>query len=189
MRKLALVSWVMVMLAACGGAADEGRAGDTAKIPSSVPTSVAPPGLAEPVPLLVIAELGGCYMLGPNCATAVVMSDGSFEVFRNDPADVLAMPGEAAAAEFSGTIDVAPLARTMVATDFDVLRANLGPGECRACVDGIDYLVRFYTADGEEDLDSATHRFDTDLDLFAQLEAVREAVFAAGTLEVVPRGS
>ena len=189
MRRYVLVLAIVATATACGSAPDGEPGEDPATVSSSSATGAAAPVMAEPVPLLTIAEVGGCYMMGPNCATALVMSDGSFEVFRNNPANVLLTPTESTQPAFSGTIDVTTIARTIADTNFDELRNSLRPGECRGCMDGIDYLVRFHTTDGAEDMDSVTHEFDAELDLFAQLDMVRQAVFRVGTLEVVPRGS
>ena len=124
MRRLVLVVGFAAVLAACG-ADGEGSVDDEPVV--TVTSSTVPEPLAEPVPLLVIAEVGGCYMMGPNCTTTLVMSDGSFGVFRNNPVDVMAVPDSLDEAEFGGAIDIAGMARTVAATDFASLRAMLSP--------------------------------------------------------------
>ena len=126
-------------------------------------------------------------MMGPNCTTTLVMSDGSFGVFRTDPADILAVPNDIAKADLTGHADIGELARTVDSTDFALLRAQLDPGTCQACFDGIDVNVRFYTAQGMVDLDSATYSFDPALDLFQHLETLRMAIGASGDLELMQR--
>lgn len=150
-------------------------------------TTVAPV-LSEPVPLLVIAETGGCFMMGPNCSTTLVMSDGSFGVFRTDPADILAVPGDVSSADVSGQVDIRELAGTIADSDFADLKSRLEPGTCRGCYDGIDVTVRFHTAAGLVDLDSVEYEFDAGLDLFRHLEAIRTAIRGSGSLEPMQRG-
>ena len=179
---------VLAATAGCGAADETSGVAPTSTVATLVTTTLVP--IPEPpAPLVVVAEVGGCYMLGPNCATTVVMSDGTFGVFRNDPANVLDVPTSLVDADFVGSTDVAALANAIAATDFDELREILGPGECRACFDGIDYQVRFMTPDGGEDLSSVDHEFDATLDLFAELDLLTQVVQGSGALEVVPRGS
>jgi hypothetical protein len=127
-------------------------------------------------------------MLGPNCSTTLVMSDGTFGVFRTDPADVLAVPDDVAAAAITGQVDVGALARTVSDTDFASLRSRLEPGTCQGCVDGIDVTVRLHTAQGVEDLSSLEYSFDSDIDLFQYLETIQTAIRDSGDLEPLPRG-
>ena len=185
MKTMVLVVGFAAILASCG--AEGGDAGVDEPVVTVTSSTTAPEMLAEPVPLLVVAEVGGCYMMGPNCTTTLVMSDGSFGVYRNDPVDVMAVPESLDEAEYRGAVDVADLARTVAATDFTTLRASLGPGECMACVDGIDYRVRVFTGAGPEDLASVDYEFDEAIAFFAELAEVRRAAAAAGTLELVPR--
>lgn len=188
MKKLLLVPAILLLASACGDAGSDVGVETTA--PARTSTTAAPsPILSEPVPLVIIAEVGGCYMLGPNCATTLVMSDGAFGVFRNDPADVIAVPTTLEGADYTGAADILALSRVIAATDFAELRSTLGPGECRACVDGIDYQVRFHTENGPEDMSSTDHDFDSSLDLFAELEALVQVVQTSGELEILPRGS
>jgi hypothetical protein len=188
MKKLLLVPAILLLASACGDAA--GDVGVETTAPTEASTTTTPSQiLSEPVPLVVLAEVGGCYMLGPNCATTLVMSDGRFGAFRNDPADVIAVPATLEGADYTGWADILALSRAIAATDFAELRRTLGAGECRACVDGIDYQVRFLTEDGPEDMSSTDHEFDSALDLFAELDALVQVVQTSGALELLPRGS
>ena len=191
-KTLALVLVTLALVAAsCGddGGVDEqlGAVVATAT-PAEATTSTISPVLAEPVPLVVIAEIGGCFMMGPNCSTTLVMSDGAFGVFRTDPADVLSVPTDVSGADIVGQTDVAALATAVAATDFEELKSMLGPGTCQACVDGIDTTVRFYTANGRVELDSVEFDFDGALDLFDQLQDVQSAIRGSGDLEQKQRG-
>jgi hypothetical protein len=185
MKRILLVVILAVVAGACGDAGGEPEAAAaTITAPPEPPTV-----LSEPVPLIVISEVGGCFMLGPNCATTLVMSDGSFGVFRTDPAKVSEVSLAISDAEYTGSVQIADLGRSIASTDFDELRQSLGPGTCNGCVDGIDLVVRIFTASGTEDLDSQQLAFDPDVDLFRYLEEMRRAIADLGALEVQPRGS
>ncbi|MDO9175425.1 MAG: hypothetical protein Q7V62_11525, partial [Actinomycetota bacterium] len=75
------------LLAACGSDSDSG----------SSDTTTAPPA---PVEALRYEANGGCQMMGPNCATWVVYTDGRVEIFRT---------GENAPAEITGSIPEAEI--------------------------------------------------------------------------------
>jgi len=194
-RTTALIILIFSLaIAACGDDGSngvEGTASTEAPVATTtlVTSTTATPVLAEPVPLAVVAETGGCFMLGPNCSTTLIMSDGKFGVFRTDPADVLAVPDDIGAADITGQVDVGALARTVSDTDFASLRSQLEPGTCRGCVDGIDVTVRFHTAQGVEDLSSVEYDFDSDIDLFLYLESIRTVIRDSGDLEPLPRGA
>ncbi len=184
---------IALVLASCGEAGSAGADEVSSPQPKVTSTTVATaatvvPVLAEPVPLLVIAETGGCFMMGPNCSTTLVMSDGSFGVFRTDPADVLAVPDAVSGAELVGRADVHTLARIISDTDFADLRTQLEPGTCQGCFDGIDVNVRFHTAQGPVDVDSVTYSFDHGLELFQHLEGLQQAIRSSGGLEPMQRG-
>lgn len=180
----------LTTLAACGAADGDGVEEPT--VAPSDPVTTTQPVVTtapEPVPLAVIAETGGCYMLGPNCRTFLVLSDGSFGAFRNDPAAVLGVASSLEGADYTGTVDVRGLTTEINNADFAELMAMLPAGECRACFDGIDYEVRFVTPSGPEELSSATYAFDTSVPLFAELDEVIAVVAGAGELEPRARGS
>lgn len=125
---------------------------------------------------------GGCLMMGPNCATYVVYSDGTVEVYRtgeNAPAEVVGSIPEAEVAAFLDSVDD---------TDFEALAAEVGPGTCNACVDGIDYIVTLTLADGPIELDSTIVNFDLTNDFFANVETLMEDVRAVGELAIQQRG-
>ena len=120
--------------------------------------------------------------MGPNCATYVVNSDGSVEIYRtgeNTPAEV---EGSIPAAEVTAFLD------SVKDTDFEVLIAEVGPGTCNACVDGIDVIATLTFADGPVTLDSTVVNFDPNNDFFANLERLMEDVRAVGELEIQQRG-
>lgn len=191
-KTLTLVLFALAVVAtSCGddGGADDQPDSESATVATAAVTaSTVPQVLAEPVPLVVIAEIGGCFMMGPNCSTTLVMSDGSFGVFRTDPADVLAVPIEVAGADIVGRTDVAALATAIAATDFKQLMTDLGPGTCQACVDGIDTVVRFHTTNSLVELDSVEFKFDSSLDLFEHLAGIQSAIRGSGDLELKQRG-
>ena len=193
MRQAIVGLAIVVLAGACGAAPEDFNADAVGAASTAASTELtsttAPSLLVEQVPLVVIAETGGCYMLGPNCSTTLVMSDGTFGVFRNDPADVIAVPTTLDDAEYTGSVDIQAFSQAVAASDFDELRSVLGPGECRGCVDGIDYQVRFFTEAGPEDLASVDYEFDSGLELFTELNGVMQAAAGAGTLEMLPRGS
>ncbi|MEA2001274.1 MAG: hypothetical protein U9N84_05230 [Actinomycetota bacterium] len=184
MRETLLIVMLAVVSAACGDAGADLEVAAASTVPTQPPIV-----LSEPTPLLVISEVGGCFMLGPNCATTLVMSDGSFGVFRTDPANVSDAPLAFSDAEYAGFVDVSDLARSIAGTDFGELRRSLGPGACNGCVDGIDLVLRVFSTSGTEDLDSQQLAFETDVDLFRHLEQLQRDVADLGTLEPQPRGS
>lgn len=107
--------------------------------PDDPTTTTIPP---DPVLVLTITEDGGCFMMGPNCATYLVYSDGSLELQRTgQPGD----PLDTTTIDVALVADVAALVGT---TDLDALRAGLPPGECRGCYDGTDVTFTYETPDG-----------------------------------------
>ncbi len=124
---------------------------------------------------------GGCLMMGPNCATYVVYSDGTVEIYRtgeNAPAEVV---GSIPAAELSAFVD------SVKDTDFQGLVGKVGPGTCNSCVDGIDIKATIALSDGPIELDSTVVNFDLSHSLFANLESLMEDVRAVGELELQQR--
>lgn len=178
-----------LLLASCGGS--EADVADPEATTTTIVTgeTTSPPNEnTEPARLLVMAETGGCFMMGPNCATTLLMSDGTFGVFRADPGDVLEVPEDISAADFTGQFDVTALTEMVAGTDFDALLSQLGPGECRACFDGIDISLRIETPSGPLDVLSTDHDFDGNVDFFREIALLQEAIGAAGELETQLRG-
>ena len=93
-------------------------------------------------------------MMGPNCATYVIYSDGSVEVYRT---------GENKPAELTGQLEDGEIDAFLAGAasiDFEALAAEVGPGTCNACVDGIDVVLTMALPDGEVQLDSTVINFD-----------------------------
>lgn len=156
------------LLAACGSDSDS----------SSADTTTAP----APVEALRYEANGGCQMMGPNCATYVVYTDGSVEIFRT---------GENAAAEVTGSIPEAEISawlESVADVDVDALTAEVGPGTCQACVDGIDVKLTIGLADGPVVLDSTVTNFDPTNPFFSNLESLMADVSAVGELPIQQRG-
>lgn len=148
----------VAVLAACGGAA--------------VSTTSIDPGSLT----VTIVERGGCEMMGPNCRVYVVAGDGAFEVRRAGLEDQGAVA--------SGALDesIAALLREAVATtDLAGLGGTLPPGECRGCVDGIDYLVSIDVDGTVTTFDSVEVLFDPTEPLFT---AIGDVITAASAVEV-----
>ena len=98
-------------------------------------TQPSTPSLPTRSEVLRYETTGGCMMMGPNCATYVVYSDGTVEIYRtgeNAPAEVV---GSIPAAEVTAFLD------SVKDTDFEALAAEVGPGTCNSCVDGIDIMA------------------------------------------------
>ncbi|MCL1598863.1 MAG: hypothetical protein M3094_06745, partial [Actinomycetia bacterium] len=106
------------------------------------------------------------FMMGPNCATYLIYSDGSVTLERTDDPGV---PVD------TGTIDTA-LVGTVIdlvaATDLDALQADLPPGECRGCYDGIDVTFTYETPEGPVAIASI------DVDIFASDEPLLTATWS-----------
>ena len=114
-------------------------------------------------------------MMGPNCVRYVAESDGSVSVYR--------LVGPEAELVDAITIDptlVENLIMAVAAADFDALRSRLGPGECRACYDGIDTEVTFVVDGAAVAFNSVDVEFDTSEPVFAALDAV---IAAASVVE------
>lgn len=121
-------------------------------------------------------------MMGPNCATSVVYTDGSVEIFRT---------GESAAAEVTGSIPEAEISawlESVADLDVDALTIEVGPGTCNACVDGIDVKLTIGLADGPVVLDSTITNFDPEHPFFANLDTLMTDVTAVGELPIQQRG-
>ena len=169
LRALFIVSCLLIV-ASCG---DNSKTTNNTTGPTSTPA---------PTEVLRYETIGGCQMMGPNCATYVVYSDGSVEVYRT---------GENAPAELVGSIDateVAAFLDSVKDTDFDGLVAEVGPGTCNSCVDGIDIKLSIALSGGTHELDSTVINFDLNNDFFANVETLMEGVRAIGELPVQQRG-
>ncbi len=173
--RLALAA-VLAMLAACGETGGSG------------------PVAAEPVPVVAVVEYGGCAMMGPNCVTALVWSDGTVHLHRSgvlsgpDPDPISALA--AAEPELVLSVPSAPVeafGETVSATDLERLRSRLAPGTCNACVDGIDLTVHTATPSGVVTFSSAQVRFEPSEPFFAALDDVWQTVRAGGSLPLVQR--
>ncbi len=157
------------LLAACGSDSDSG----------SSDTTTAPPASVE---ALRYEANGGCQMMGPNCATWVVYTDGTVEIFRT---------GENAPAEVTGSIPEAEISawlESVADLDVDALTAEVGPGTCNACVDGIDVKLTIGLDGGPVALDSTVTNFDPANPFFANLETLMADVTAVGELPIQQRG-
>lgn len=172
-----LLAAVALTLAACGGGGD-GASTTTTTIPAVTTTTTVAP--AEP--LLQADLIGGCFMMGPNCARYVVSSDGTVEAYRlgEDVPELL----------WTSSIDpslVDDLEEAVADTDLEAMRGRLGPGTCHACVDGIDTVLTFHTADGEIVFDSAQVEFDTTEPVFVTAALVVQAATTTGEVPIVGR--
>ena len=104
--------------------------------------------------LLSVETSGGCYRGGPFCTGIDVWSDGRF-VRRSGYLNRFQIHSLQA-----GVLDrplVDEFATLAASTDFDGLRASLGPGRCWSCVDGIDTVIVVGTPHGLEMLSSFSH--------------------------------
>ncbi len=164
--RLALLIAPLAVLAACGDDSD-GAPASTAAAPA--------------VEALRYVANGGCQMMGPNCATYVVYSDGTVEISRT---------GEGTPAEVIGAIPAAEIAAYMdsvAGIDIDALADEVGPGTCNACVDGIDVVLTLTTADEQVVLDSTVIDFDPEHPFFVNLDLLMVDVFAVGELPILQR--
>jgi hypothetical protein len=172
LRALSLVACLTVV-AACGDDSSS-SSNDTA-----APTTTAAP--AEKVEGVRYEVNGGCMMMGPNCATYVIYTDGTVEIYRtgeNQPAEVTgSIPAEEIAAYLDSVKDV----------DFQALATEVGPGTCNACVDGTDAKVTI-GLDEEVVLDSTVINFDPEHPFFKALDSLMQDVYAVGELPIQQRG-
>ncbi len=119
-----------------------------------------------PRPLVDVDAIGGCDMIG-SCPEETLWTDGRWARWALDP-------GEDFYAVASGSVpaaDARALATRISQTDLEALRADLAPGTCHACVDGINAIVDLHVAgeivsfsDIDHDLDAST--------LFEELDAL-----------------
>lgn len=172
LRALSLVACLSAV-AACGD--DSSSSSDATNAPT---TTVAP---AEKVEGVRYEVNGGCQMMGPNCATYVIYTDGTVEIYRtgeNLPAEVTgSIPAEEIAAYLDSVKDV----------DFQALATEVGPGTCNACVDGVDMKVTI-GLDESVVLDGTVINFDPENPFFVALDSLMQDVFAVGELPIQQRG-
>lgn len=178
---------VMALVAACG---DDHLAPATSPTATSAPAAgtttagTTGPAITDPAPTTLLpagavevvrwAETGGCMVLGPNCPTWTVASDGTVEVSRT-----LAQPGVDTSVAATGHVDASLLAdvvREARAVDAPTLLAELGPGTCNSCVDGADVVVTITDGDRTLVLDSVDLAFDPGHPLFAALDRLMATV-------------
>ncbi len=174
-RAALLITTSLVALAACGDDATSTSSDSTAAAPSETTTP------AERAVGLRYEVNGGCQMMGPNCATFVIYTDGTVEIYRtgeNAPAEVT---GSIPAAEISAYLD------SIKDVDFQALAEEVGPGTCQACVDGVDTKVTI-GLDEEVLLDSTIVNFDIENQFFANLDSLMQDVYAVGELPIQQRG-
>ena len=171
LRALSVVA-CLTALAACGD--DSSSSSNT-----DAPTTTAAP--AERVEGVRYEVNGGCQMMGPNCATYVIYTDGTVEIYRtgeNLPAEVTgSIPAEEIAAYLDSVKDV----------DFQALATEVGPGTCNACVDGVDMKVTI-GLDEPVVLDSTVVNFDPENQFFTALDSLMQDVYAVGELPIQQRG-
>lgn len=120
-------------------------------------------------------------MMGPNCATYVVYTDGTVEIFRT---------GESKPAEVTGAIPAAEISAYLESisdVDVDVLADEVGPGVCNACVDGIDVKLSITVDSAPIVLDSTVVSFDPEHPFFVNLDRLMVDVFAVGELPIQQR--
>jgi hypothetical protein len=170
-RLLALTLSATAMLAACGD--DSVVGGSTA----ATSTQATAPAAAPTVVLRYVTD-GGCVVLGPNCPTYTVWSDGKVEISRTH------VDGPA---EITGNVSpdrVAQWFASVQGLDVAVLAAKVGPGVCNSCVDGADIVATIELPDGPVVLDSTKLAFDPTDPTFAALGSLIAEVQAVGELPI-----
>ena len=159
-------------LAACGNdRTDRSIPAAAATTPSTTPAPT--PSIA-----LTYRTSGGCEVLGPNCPTYTIWTDGRVEIGRT---------GAQGTAVLTGHIPVAEVERwaSGVATlDASALAAALGPGTCNSCVDGTDIVVTIVRPTDTVVLDSTKLAFEPRNPFFATLERLMTDVRAVGSLPI-----
>lgn len=171
------MNWISIgvlglLLSACSPWASGGGETTTSQ-PAPVTTTTA----AEPNgPVVTIVDEGGCFMMGPNCATYIVYADGTVEVTRT---------GESGAIEATATIDTDPIGAIddlIASTDLEALRSDLPEGEMTAAYDGTDTTFIYVTPQGDVAFSSAAVELVASEPLFAATWRIRD--LAAGAVEL-----
>ena len=186
LRLLAATGSIVLLtsLAACGDdSVDLGSSTDSTVPGNTAAPATAAPATAAPAPFVALtwADDGGCVVMGPNCPTYVVWSDGTVEISRT---------GEDGDPEVTGSIpesQVATWLATVAELDAAALADEVGPGSCNSCVDGADTLLTVHTDAGDVTLDSTKLAFDPANRFFADLEQLMSGVRAVGDLPLVNR--
>ncbi len=145
---------------------------------------------AEPVPIYAVSEVGGCAMMGPNCLTRLLWSDGTVTVYRQPlielPLSGLAALSPEATSQVDPSVPQAVIA-AIDAADIDLVIAGLPEGQCWACVDGVDFVLLLATGDGEVRIDSADTALDSAVPLIAELNNAAAAMGQNTDLPIVSR--
>ena len=142
---MVLAGAVITTLAVLGACGDDTVLGGD---PSSITDTAAPTTVPAPTVVLRYVTTGGCEMMGPNCPTYVLWSDGAVEISRT---------GQPGPAEVAGSIGAEPVAQWTAAVaglDAAHLATEVGPGACNSCVDGADIVVTVTVGDATVVLDS-----------------------------------
>ncbi len=145
---------------------------------------------ADPVPIYAVSEVGGCAMMGPNCTTRVLWTNGVVTAYRQ-PALELPLAGLSALTP-DATTEVDPsvpeaVVRAIGDTDVNAVVAGLPPGTCWACVDGVDYILLLATSDGEIRISSADTALDPTVPLIAELNNAAAAMGQNTDLPILNR--
>ena len=130
--------------------------------------------------ILSINTNGGCMMMSPNCPRYELMSDGNFNVFRSQGAEVAN----------SGEVDKQLVEEWMQLTDktnFKDLLSRLGKGECRACYDGVDFTYTVFPASKNITISSTEYEFSSTEKFFTVSEMLHKAMSKAAPLGVQSR--
>jgi hypothetical protein len=172
----ALIVSAGAVLAACGDDAVVG--GSTTPTSEAVATQPSTTVAATPDVVLRYVTDGGCVVLGPNCPTYTVWSDGKVEIGRTH------VDGPA---EITGNISpdrVAQWFASVQGLDVAALAAKVGPGVCNSCVDGADIVATIELPGGPVVLDSTKLQFDPANPTFAALGTLMAEVQAVGELPI-----
>jgi len=174
-RRQTIMKWItfgilVLMVSACSPSSDVDAT--TTSQPAATVITV-----AEPVgPVVTIVDEGGCFMMGPNCATYRVYTDGTVELTRT---------GGSGAVEATTTVDVklVDAIRDLVATeDLEALRAGLPEGEMTAAYDGVDTSFIYAYPQGDVAFASAVVELVASEPLFAATWKIRD--LAAGAMDL-----
>ncbi len=171
-RAALLASICLIALAACGS--------DSKSSNSPTDTGAATTAPAAPEVAVRYESIGGCQMMGPNCPTYVVYTDGKVEVSRT---------GETTGVEVTGSIPEAEVKAFLDSLkDVDLTDLGTGPGTCQSCLDGVDTKLTVLGPDGPVTFDSTVIAFDPANAFFANVEKLMTDVQAVGELPIKQRG-